>query len=190
MKMPSWTRNLVLAVLLAPALAAPQASAPSKANPRATTPATSPQTAAPAITPRTAPSPTPAPPKTNPGLAPAAIADGPKYSPTQLDFGTIDYSASSKRTFSLTPPLAGDITLEFPAGSFVAADLRRVPPINLGSKGQSTRALVPPRKPVPISNNGQTETYKWNFAAGEEMQLDVLFAPSFSKDKNPGLRSA
>ena len=102
--MPSWTRNVVLAVLLAPALAAPQASAPSKANPRATTPATSPQTAAPAITPRTAPSPTPAPPKTNPGLAPAAIADGPKYSPTQLDFGTIDYSASSKRTFSLTPP--------------------------------------------------------------------------------------
>lgn len=108
----------------------------------------------------------------------------------QLDFGAIEYSASSKRPFSLTPPLAGDITLEFPAGSFVLAELRRVPPINLGGKGQSTRAVVPPMKPTPTSSNGQTELYKWNFAAGEEMQLDILFAPSFSKDKTPGPRAA
>src|SRR5258708_4538767 len=73
-----------------------------------------------------------------------------------------------------------------PAGSFVAAELRRVPPINLGGKGQSTRAVVPPMKPTPTSSNGQTELYKWNFAAGEEMQLDILFAPSLSKNKNPG----
>src|SRR5260370_42670009 len=45
-------------------------------------------------------------------------------------------------------------------------------------------------KPTPTSSNGQTELYKWNCAAGEEMQLDILFAPSFSKDKNPGPRMA
>jgi hypothetical protein len=122
-------------------------------------------------------------------LSSPPILTGPKYSPPQLDFGAIDYSASAKRTFSLTPPVSGEITLEFPAGSFVAADLRRIPPLNLG-QAPGRRALAPPMKPVPALKNGQTEVYKWSFAAGEEMQLDILFAPSFSKDKTPGLRTA
>lgn len=156
------------------------------------------------------PSPTPTPPRLGPaslapapipkgpqkpsrpnpaGLAPAAVAGGLKYSPTQLDFGAIDYGASSKRTFSLTPPVAGEITLEFPVGSFVAAELRRVPPLVMG-KPQAQLTKVPPMKPAPSSSTNQTQTYKWSFAAGEEMQLDVLFAPSFSKDKTPGLHTA
>jgi hypothetical protein len=115
------------------------------------------------------------------------MVTGPKYSPPQLDFGAVDWNVSSQRTFSLTVPLAGDVTLEFPVGSFVAAQLRRTPPLNFA---KNQRAVVPPMKPAPASNNGQTEMYKWNFVAGEELQLDVLFAPSFSKDKTPGVRSA
>lgn len=179
---------VVLISLSLAGTAAAQSSAPGKAPRAGQAPATSSQTAAPVVAPRPSPVPTPTP--VSPGLSSAPILTGPKYSPTQLDFGAIDYAASSRRTFSLTVPAAGEVTLEFPAGSFVAAELRRVPPINLGGKWQMTRAAVPPMKPVPASNIGQTEIYKWNFTVGEEMQLDILFAPSFSKDKNPGLRSA
>jgi hypothetical protein len=174
-------------LLIASAMAA-QTSVPGRAPKAGATPAaTSPQTAAPAVVPRPSPVPTPTP--VSPVLSSAPILTGPKYSPTQLDFGAIDYAASSRRTFSLTVPAAGDVTLEFPSGSFVTTELRRVPPLNLG-KSPGQRAPVPPLKPVPASNMGQTEIYKWNFATGEEMQLDILFAPSFSKDKNPGLRTA
>jgi hypothetical protein len=188
--MRSWLGITVLAMFLLTQWAGGQTSAPSKAS-RSGQPAApaSPQSGASSAIAHASPSPTPAPPKPNPALSQAPIANGPKYSPTQLDFGAIDYGASSKRTFSLTPPVSGNITLEFPAGSFVAAELRRIPPPNLG-QAPGHLALVPPMKPAPQSNIGQTEVYKWSFAAGEEMQLDILFAPSFSKDKNPGLRAA
>ncbi len=183
--------KIVLVTLLLPLTAAPQASAPSKVNPRATTPAASPQTAAPATAAHPVPSPTPTPPKVNPALASAPIVNGPKYSPTQLDFGAVDYNASTRRTFSLTVPLAGEVTLEFPAGSFVLAESRRTQPMNLGQgPSQMKRAQVPPMKPVPAFSNNQTETYKWIFVAGEELQLDILFAPLFSKNNTPGMRTA
>jgi hypothetical protein len=57
-------------------------------------------------------------------------------------------------------------------------------------KPQAQLTKMPLIKPAPISNNNQTLTYKWSFAAGEELQLDILFAPSFSRDKTPGLRTA
>lgn len=87
--------------------------------------------------------------------------------------------------------MAGDITLEFPTGSFRITELRRVPPVNFGGQGQSTRAAVPPMKPTPTLSNGQTDVYTWNFAAGEEMQLTIFFE-TFSKNDyvNPGLRTA
>jgi len=176
--------KIVLAIFFLPLLATTQTSTTGKTQRRSAPATSSPQSASPAI-PRS--SPTPPPLATNPAQASAPIFTGPKYSPTQLDFGAVDWNASSQRTFSLTVPLAGDVTLEFPVGSFVAAQLRRTPPLNFG---KSQRALVPPMKPIPTSNNGQTELYKWNFAAGEELQLDVLFSPSSSKDKTPGTRSA
>jgi hypothetical protein len=179
--------KIVLAVVFLPVLAAGQTSVPGKA-PRAGTPtASSPQTAAPAMASRPSPSPTPTPPRPNPALAQAPITNGPRYSPSQLDFGSVGLYSSAARTFSLTPPVSGEITLEFPVGPFLLAELRRVPPFILG-QGKSQRAVMPPGKPTPLTTVGQTQIYKWNFAAGEEMQLVIMFFPIYS-NKNPALRT-
>jgi hypothetical protein len=182
--------KIFLAMALLAKLAAGQASAPSKV-PRASTPPTPAAAQSAAGAASSHPSPTPTPPRASPAsLAPGTIVTGPKYSPTQLDFGVVDYSGSSKRTFSLTSALAGEITLEFPVGAFVLANVMTIPPINLGAKPSQQHAMVPPGKPVPISSKGQVEVYKWNLAAGEEIQLEILFAPMFSKNKTPGERTA
>lgn len=179
--------KIVLALVFLPVLAAGQASVPGKA-PRAGAPtASSPQTAAPAGVAHPSPTPTPSPTRPDLALAQAPIAIGPKYSPTHLDFGSVDLYGSAMRTFSLTAPASGDITLEFPVGPFMLAELRRVPPLILG-QGKSQRAMMPPGKPTPVSTVGQTQIYKWNFAAGEEMQLDIMFFPLYSS-KNPALRT-
>lgn len=150
---------------------------------------TSPQTAAPAVVPR--PSPVPAPTPVSPALSSAPILTGPKYSPFQMDFGTIDYNASSRRTFLLTAPSLGEITLQIPRGAFAAVELRRVPPVSQGNRGALARVGgSTPVTPVPSSPASLFVLYKWNFATGEEMQIDLLFTPNAIKDASPGLRTA
>src|SRR5262249_5456471 len=122
----------------------------------------------------TVPSPTPAPTPVAPQLpltAAPALA-GPKYSPALMDFGTVDYKASSQRTFSITAPTAGAVTLQMPKGMFLATELRRIAPAQVG-RGSSAQALRPaPAKPIPVQADNFFSIYQLNFAAGEEMQLD------------------
>jgi hypothetical protein len=167
---------LFAAVTFLPPLAAPQASAPGKAASAST-----------AVTPK--PSPTPAAPPQLPSLSSAPALTGPKYSPVQMDFGTIDYNASSRRTFLLTAPNSGEITLQIARGAFAAVELRRVPP-DQGSKMRAPRVPSGPITPVPSLGGDSSVFYKWNFAAGEEMQLDIVFTPNAVKDTNPGPRTA
>src|SRR5689334_8566816 len=118
--------KIFLAMVLLARPAAGQASPPSKV-PRASTPPTPAAAQSAAGAASSHPSPTPAPPRASPAsLAPPSIVTGPKYSPAQLDFGVVEYSGSSKRSFSLTSALAGEITLEFPVGSFVLANAKTV----------------------------------------------------------------
>ncbi len=136
------------------------------------------------------PSPTPTPAQ-SPAILPAAPAfTGPRYSPSEMDFGIVDPNASSRRTFSLTSPTSGEITLQIPRGLFVAVAMRRVPPPAQGSKMQAHPAPSGPLTPVPSSPTDLFVLYKWNFAAGEGMQLDVDFAPNSFKDVAPGLRTS
>jgi hypothetical protein len=184
---------LVLALSVA---AAGQSPAGSKAPRAGTAPAVSspqsaaPQAAQPAVA-HASPTPAPTPKPGSAALSSAPISTGPTYSPHQLDFGAIDFDRTTWKTFTLTAPVAGEITLEFPTGSFRFGEFRRIPPITFGGQGTTTRAAVPPMKPTPAFSNTQTDVYKWNFAAGEGMELTIFFQ-TFSKNDavNPGLRTA
>src|SRR5262249_16014051 len=185
--------------------AMPQASAPGKAVLRTTptpTPTPTPQltpplTIAPAANqpkgspgspnPNTPPRmPTPSSPaRTKTPLASATGLAGPKYSPAQLDFGTVDYKASAQRTFSLTAPSAGPITLRLSKGGFLAVEMRRVPP----PQGTIQMQRLAPSKPTPVQVTDFYTVYEWNLAAGEEIQLDFAFTPSDLNDPSPGPRS-
>jgi hypothetical protein len=118
-------------------------------------------------------------------LASATALAGPKYSPAQLDFGTVDYKASAQRTFSLTAPSAGLITLQLSRGGFMAVGMRRVPP----AQGTIQMQRPAPSKPTPVLVNDFYRVYEWNLAAGEEIQLDLAFTPSDLNDPSPGPRS-
>src|SRR5215471_9901918 len=112
--------GLTIILLAGSLLAGAQASAPGKT------------TARPGVVPRPSPTPAPTPvvPPTTLGAAPRL--GGPSYSPAVLDFGTVDYSASSRRTFSLAAPTSGEITLQISRGAFAAVELRRVSPLAQG----------------------------------------------------------
>jgi hypothetical protein len=46
-------------------------------------------------------------------------------------------------------------------------------------------------KPTPALSNTQIDVYKWNFAAGEGMELEILLNAFTKYDLlNPGLRTA
>ena len=185
--------------------AAPQASAPGKVvlrtaptpTPTPTPQPTSPVTISPAgnqpkagpgsPNPNTPPRmPTPfSPAMTQLPLASATALAGPKYSPAQLDFGTVDYKASAQRTFSLTAPSAGLITLQLSRGGFVALEVRRVPP----AQGTIQTQRPAPSKPTPFQVTDFYRVYEWNLAAGEEIQFDIAFTPSDQNDASPGPRS-
>lgn len=186
----------MLALLFAVAAAAGQAPVGNQAPRAGTAPAaSSPQSAAPqaaqSAVVHSSPTPAPTPKPGSAALSSAPISTGPTYSPRQLDFGAIDVSRVSGRIFSLTAPVAGEITLEFPTGSFRFQEFRRVPPPNFTGQGQSTRAAVPPMKPMPALSNTQIDVYKWNFAAGEGMELTIYFETFTKYDYvNPGLRTA
>jgi hypothetical protein len=118
-------------------------------------------------------------------LASATGLAGPKYSPALLDFGTVDYKASAQRTFSLTAPSAGPVTLQLSKGGFVAVGMRRLPP----AQGTIQMQRLAPSKPTPVQVNDFYRVYEWNLAAGEEIQLDFAFTPSDLNDPSPGPRS-
>src|SRR5262249_14125911 len=114
---------------------------------------------------------------------------GSKYGPALMDFGTVDYKASSQRTFSITAPTAGAVTLQMPKGMFLATELRRIAPAQVG-RGSSAQALRPaPAKPIPVQADNFFSIYQLNFAAGEEMQLDIVFTPGNLNDASPGPRT-
>src|SRR5215831_4805736 len=165
-------RKALLVLLLFPVLAAAQASVPGKVSGRAT--------------PSPTPAPTPAAPQLPIKAAPALT--GPTYSPTQMDFGTIDFKASSRKTLLLTAPSTGEITVQITRGTFSAVELRRVPP---PAQGKNQPLRTPPTIPVPSSGGSGSIflIYTWNFVAGEQMQLDILFNPQAVQDSTPGPRS-
>src|SRR5262249_29792675 len=158
------------------ALASGQASAPGKT------------TARPAVTPQPSPTPAPTPAAPQLPIKAAPALTGPTYSPTQMDFGTIDFKASSRRTFLLTAPSSGEITVQITHSTFSAVELRRVPP---PAQGKNQPLRTPPTTPVPSSggSNSLFLIYTWNFAAGEQMQLDILFNPQAFQDSTPGPRT-
>jgi len=167
-------RKVIWGVLLVPVLATAQASAPGKTTAR---PSVIPQ-------PSPTPAPTPAIPQTALGAAPAL--SGPRYSPAQMDFGMVDYKGSSLRTFSITAPTAGTITLQMPKGAFLATELRRVPSAARSTSNQALGHTA--TKPTPVQVNNVL-VYQWNLAPGEELQLDIVFTPGNLSDTNPGPRT-
>src|SRR5215813_11839697 len=137
---------------------------------------------------RKGPPSTPAPNSPISQTLPTPVMHGPTYSPAQLEFGAVELSSSAMRNFSLTTPAAGEITLEFPVGPFTIADVRTVHPLNF-SQLKSQMASMPPGKPTPLAKSAYTETYKWNLAAGDEMQFTIIFFPILFNSK-PALRTA
>jgi len=109
--------------------------------------------------------------------APSALS--PKYSPKQLDFGSLWDGESSRRTFSLTPPAPGTITLSFPGGGlFWLVEYREMGGAKVASKNPNIGAL----KQVKASNTYQVGQpvpgyLQYTVSAGSEIQLDFVFQP-------------
>jgi hypothetical protein len=170
MKTLCWLTIILLACSL---LAGAQASASGRATAR---PAVSPQ-------PSPTPAPTPAVPQVPIRQTPALT--GPVFSPAQLDFGTIDFRASSRKTLLLTATSSGEITLRIGSPAFSAVEQRRGPP----APGKNQPLHIVPTRPVPVWDGSHFQVYKWNLVAGEQMQLDILFSPqAASWDSTSGPR--
>jgi hypothetical protein len=116
-------------------------------------------------------------------VAPAPISSGPQYSPAQLDFGSLWDGESAKRTFSLTTPAAGQITLAFPGGGeFWLSEYREMGPMTGGSKNppfgpmNSIQRQLKSRTSYPVGQPVK-EYLQFNVSAGSEVQIDVVFKP-------------
>jgi hypothetical protein len=168
---------------LAVAVAAGQSPAGSKAPRAGTAPpaASSAQSAAP-VAPRPSPAPTPTP--VNPGLAlPPQITTKAQYSPTHLDFGTVQEGQSARRTLTVTPPAAGIVIVTVPKeDSFWVAEFRELGPLGGGNKnspmGPMNTSIQRQLKTRTVYQPGQLAgDVQWNIGEGSAIQIDLVFQP-------------
>jgi hypothetical protein len=102
-----------------------------------------------------------------------------------MDFGTIDYRASSRKTLLLTATSSGEITMRIGSPAFSAVEQRSVPP----AQGKNQPLHIAPTRPVPVWDGSPFQVYKWNLVAGAQMQLDILFTPRAFQDSTSGPRT-
>jgi hypothetical protein len=176
--------SYLLVLAYCAAAAAGQSPAGSKAPRAGTAPAaSSSQSAAPAA-PR--PSPAPTPPPVNPGLASAPITTTAQYSPRRLDFGAVLEGQSAKRTLTVTPPVAGAVTLSLPKdGWFWLAEYRELGPPGGGSKnppmGPMNPSIQRQLKARTVYQAGQLAgDVQWNIGEGSAIQIDLVFQPKLN----------
>src|SRR5215472_14900588 len=79
------------------------------------------------------------------------------FSPAQLNFGTIDFRALSRKTLLLTATSSGEITMRIGSPAFSAVEQRRVPP----AQGKNQSLHVVPTRPFPVYDGSPFLVYKW-----------------------------
>src|SRR5215813_1902079 len=134
------------------------------------------------VNPTPRPAVTPKPPVGQPAKPPLTSAPASRvfsYSPTTaIDFGTVNFNASSRRTFSLTAPTDVTVVVRILHGGFDAVELRRLPP---RPRGSSTSVAMSRTRPVRFGPLDEFyNNYQWTLAAGEEIQLDIVCTPNYN----------
>jgi hypothetical protein len=100
----------------------------------------------------------------------------PLHSPDSLDFGAVFDGESSRRTFTLTANGKGYVTAAVPDGPWRVAEYRQMAPGSTTAGNMAVRnvkaRIVDPPKP-----------WQWSLGEGDEIQIDLLFAPKFDLAK-------
>lgn len=132
--------------------------------------------ATPTPAPMSKPAVLPAPTATPPPVVAAFKPPVPLHSPDSLDFGAVFDGESSRRTFTLTANGKGYVTAEVPDGPWRIAEYRQMAPGSTTAGSMAVRnvkaRIVDPPKP-----------WQWSLGEGDEIQIDLLFAPKFDLAK-------